>query len=145
MTSAGGCAYGGPGTAPAAATHRARVVHRFIQLASVVGDATGVLDVLVRSARVAAVARAGDVLAAVQDDLNGQVDVRPRRLSHDLHAVSQRRHRAMGPTRAAVHGNVLVQGLRHQHVHTHQQRNTKLKHKIMAGRDRRRFACTFVR
>ncbi len=52
--------------------------------------------------RVTTVTGASDVLPTVQDDLDGEVDVGPHRLAHDLGAVRQGAHGTVGPARPAV-------------------------------------------
>merc|ERR1719197_288632 len=66
------------------------------------------LDKLESTGRGAAMACASDLLAAVQDSLDGQRRVGESALARDLDAVSEAGHSAVSPAGTTVSGNVLV-------------------------------------
>mmetsp|Transcript_1083 Transcript_1083/g.2635 ORF Transcript_1083/g.2635 Transcript_1083/m.2635 type:complete len:325 (-) Transcript_1083:72-1046(-) len=93
-------------------------VHGLVRHAGVEGDAEALIGPLlhqrVRASRVAALARARGERALVEDDLDGQVDLRSLLASgaaRDLDAIGERRHGAVSPARAAVGRDVLVEHL----------------------------------
>ena len=88
----------------------ARLVHQ----AGLEGHESSLLDKLVGSRRGTPVARSGNLRAAVEDELDGEVDVGTLRVGalRDLDAIGERRHRAVRPARSAVLGHVLIQHLR---------------------------------
>ena len=86
------------------------MVQEGLLLTSQLGNAV-LIDKLVRAAAAAAAARACDVGAAVQNDLNGGQEVGLLALGVELPPVSKRRHRAVSPAGAAVLWDVLVEVL----------------------------------
>ena len=86
---------------PALVDGVALLVLGLVELAALLGDAK-VVDKLVDSLCVSAVAAAGDLGPAVEDDLNGEVDVGPGALSEDLDAVRETAEGAVSPARSAV-------------------------------------------
>mmetsp|Transcript_24948 Transcript_24948/g.77571 ORF Transcript_24948/g.77571 Transcript_24948/m.77571 type:complete len:298 (+) Transcript_24948:530-1423(+) len=84
-----------------------------VRLCGHVGDAAALgvgdgLEPLVRAVDGAAVA--GAHVCAVEDVLDGELDVRALGLARNLDAVAKGRDRAVRPTRTAILGDMLVQG-----------------------------------
>ena len=72
-------------------------------------DVTSVLNELIRRRVVTTMARAGHFSAAVEDELNGKIDLLPFALTSDLDAISQSRNGTMCPARTTVLREVLIQ------------------------------------
>mmetsp|Transcript_27737 Transcript_27737/g.40992 ORF Transcript_27737/g.40992 Transcript_27737/m.40992 type:complete len:265 (-) Transcript_27737:329-1123(-) len=79
-----------------------------VRLTRIKRNKASLLNEMVRSRSGATMAGTGNVTSAVEDELNGQVDVVSLALSGDFHTVGQRREGSVCPARSAVLGNVLV-------------------------------------
>ena len=72
-------------------------------------DVTSVLNELIRRRVVTTMARAGHFSAAVEDELDGKIDLLPFALTSNLDAISQSRNGTMCPARTTVLWEVLIQ------------------------------------
>ena len=69
--------------------------------AGIVGDISGLLNEFVGRSVISSVTRSGHFGSAVQNKLNGKINVVPLPLASNFDAVSQRRKSTVGPARSA--------------------------------------------
>ena len=77
--------------------------------AGVKGDVSSVLDELIRRRVVTTVARAGNFSSAVENELDGEIDLLPFALPSNFDAISQSRNGTVRPARATVLRQVLIE------------------------------------
>jgi hypothetical protein len=80
-----------------------------VGLAGIIGDIASLLDKLVGARVVSSIATSCHLVSAVENKLNGKVDVIALAFARNLDAVAQGAERTMSPATSTVLGNVLVE------------------------------------